>query len=206
MAKDIYADSLAYVDMQLDRLFQHLKHRRLWDKTIIVVTGDHGQAFYEHGFSAHAGEIYNEVMKVPLLVRAPENVAGIDERLAQHADIAPTILHLLGLPTHPSFQGSSLLNPEANPAKSVYLVAQTPQAHQVGVVRSHHKLIYDEWRQRYQLFDLVNDPAEKIDIAQQNQRLTKELAARLQTWRKLQMDYYADKALHTREYPPILKD
>jgi hypothetical protein len=86
------------------------------------------------------------------------------------------------------------------------MVAQTPDAYQYGIVRSDFKLIYDERQRDYLLFNLVTDPDEKNDIAAAQPALVKELANRLNAWRKLQIDYYSDPALHTREYPPILKD
>jgi arylsulfatase A-like enzyme len=206
VVKDVYADSLAYVDFQIGRLFEYLRVKNKWENTIIVVTSDHGQAFYEHGFASHASAIFDEVMRVPLIIRAPNLKAGLDHRLAQHVDVAPTILGLLGLPAHPSFQGIDLLNPVAEPNRSAYLVAQTPLAYQYGIVRSGYKLIYDDREGRYSLFNLAQDPEERLDLAGSQPALVKDLAKRLQTWRRLQIDYYADKRLHTREYPPIIAD
>ena len=206
IVKDVYADSLAYVDAQIARLIQHLKANHRWDNTVVVLTGDHGQAFYEHGFASHASAIYDEVMKVPLIMRAPGLDPGLDRGLAQHVDIAPSIVGLLGLPHHPSFQGIDLFAAPPSPKRSVYMVAQTPDAYQYGIVRSGLKLIYDERRQEYLLFDLSADPGEKNNLASSRGNLVKELANRLNAWRKLQIDYYSDPALHTREYPPILKD
>jgi arylsulfatase A-like enzyme len=206
VVKDVYADSLSYVDAQIGRLFDYLKRRNLWDETIIVVTGDHGQAFYEHDFASHGGPILNEVMKVPLIIRAPKLRPTLDHRPAQHIDVPPTVLDLLGLPPHPSFQGVSLLDPRSNSNRSIYMVAQTSDAYQYGIVRSGLKLIYDEWQQQYFLYDLNSDPGEQIDIAPAKSSTVKELARRLHTWYKLQIDYYTDKALHSREYPPIIAD
>ena len=206
VVKDIYADSLAYVDAQIARLFEYLKSKGMWDNTIIVLTGDHGQAFYEHGFASHASAIFDEVMKVPLVIRAPQLKPGTEDRLAQHVDIPPSIVGLLGLPAHPSFQGIDLLNTAPDPKRSAYMLAQTPLAYQYGIVRSGHKLIYDERERRYSLYDLVFDPGEKTDIASSQPELVTELAKRLQTWRTLQIEYYADESLQSREYPPILAD
>lgn len=206
VVKDMYADSLAYVDAQIARLFEYLKSNGMWDNTIIVLTGDHGQAFYEHGFASHASAIFDEVMKVPLVIRAPQLKPGTEDRLVQHVDIAPSIVGLLGLPAHPSFQGIDLLNTAPDPKRSAYMVAQTPLAYQYGIVRSGHKLIYDERDRRYSLYDLVSDPGEKTDLAAAKAALVQELAKRLQTWRTLQIEYYADKSLQAREYPPILAD
>ena len=206
VVKDVYADSLAYVDVQIAKLFQFLQSNGLWENTVIVLTGDHGQAFYEHNFASHASAIFNEVMRVPLLFRAPGLKSGVEDRLAQHVDIAPSILGLLGLPVHPSFQGIDLFNSVADPKHSAYMVVQTPLAYQYGIVRSGFKLIYDEREQRYSLFDLTTDAGETADIAALRPDLANELAKRLQAWRTLQIDYYADTKLQNIEYPPILAD
>jgi hypothetical protein len=56
------------------------------------------------------------------------------------------------------------------------------------------------------LFNVANDPEEKNDIAASQPAIVKELANRLNAWRKLQIDYYSDPQLQAREYPPILND
>lgn len=206
VVKDIYADSLAYVDSQIARLFHYLKTKDLWDDTVIVLTSDHGQAFYEHGFASHASAIFDEVMKVPLVIRAPRLATGLEDRLAQHVDIAPSVFGLLRLPPHPSFQGADLLNTPPDPKRTVYMVAQTPLAYQYGIVRSGFKLIYDEREKRYFLYDLASDPGEQTDIASSNSTIVEELSKRLRTWRTLQIEYYTNTKLQSREYPPIIAD
>lgn len=206
LVKDIYADSLDYVDAQISTLINFLKAKRIWDDTVIVITSDHGQAFYEHGFASHASAIFNEVMKVPLIIRSPGLEPGIDHRLAQHVDIAPSVLALLGIPPHPSFQGIDLLLSPVDSRRSAYLVAQTPLAYQYGVIRSGLKLVYDEWERRYSLYDLATDPSETKDVAGLHPLEMDQLAQRLQTWRRIQIDYYQDTKVHARAYPPIIAD
>ncbi len=206
LVKQVYANSLAYVDFQLGRLIEALKNRSQLDQTIIVVTGDNGQAFFEHGFAAHANKLFNEVMKVPTVIRAPGIRPGVDTRLAEHIDIPPTLLELLGLPPHPSFQGISLLKPDPSPRRSVRLVSQTPLAHQYAVVRNGMKLIYDAESNRYALFDLIGDPSEKHDLAVARPGMVQELRRQLDTWRKLQIEYYSSLEQQRKWYPPILKD
>ncbi|MGZ8433125.1 MAG: sulfatase-like hydrolase/transferase [Candidatus Binatia bacterium] len=206
IVKDVYADSLAYVDSQIQRFIQHLKLKNKWDNTLVIITGDHGQAFYEHGFASHASAIFDEVMRVPLIVRAPGLKAGRENRLAQHVDIAPSITGLLGLPNHPSFQGIDLFATPENPGRAAYMVAQTPDAYQYGIVRAGFKLIFDERRREHRLFNLETDPGEKQDLAATEPVIVRELATRLNTWRKIQIDYYSDPTVQKREYPPILND
>ena len=80
VVKGRYADSLFYEDTQIARLFEHLKSHGLWENTVIVIGGDNGEAFYEHGFAAHASSLFNEVMKVPMIIRAPGLRPGEDDR------------------------------------------------------------------------------------------------------------------------------
>src|ERR1700687_1895548 len=206
VVKDLYADSLFYVDTQIERLFRHLRESGIWDNTVIVVTGDHGQAFYEHGFSAHASALFNEVMLVPLLIRAPGLTPGIDPRPAQHVDIAPSVFDLLGLPAHPNFQGQSLFGAHADPNRSLYMVVQSPLARQYAIVRSPYKLIFDDTNGRHLLFDLSRDPQERSDLALARPDIVRSLADRLFTWREAQLSYYTDPVRCGREYPPVLDD
>ena len=203
---DRYADSLAYIDSQIAVLFDYLKKSKLWDETILVVTSDTGQAFYEHDFASHASQLYDEVMKVPLLIRAPQLEPALDKRPAQHIDVPPSILHLLGLPSHPGFQGVSLFEEQWNPDRSLYMVVQTALAYQHAMIRGDMKLIYDEQERIYEAFHLAADPGEKSDLAPFQPKLVESMAGRLHRWYREQIDYYADESRHRREYPPVLSD
>jgi arylsulfatase A-like enzyme len=206
MVKDRYADSLAYVDYQLDRLFQTLKQLHLWDNSIIVLTADTGQAFYEHGFAAHANQLYNEVMQVPLIIRAPGLAPGIDNRPAQHIDIPPTLLSLLNLPAYPGFQGLNLFSGKYSAERSIFLLAQCPLAHQYAIIRGKYKYIYDYRHNQSLLYDLKEDPSETRNIAAGNQKVANELRNRLFYWRRQQLDYYGKRSLHRHFFPPFFKD
>lgn len=204
--KDRYADSLFYVDTQVARLFEHVRRKGLWDDTVIVIGGDNGEAFYEHGFAAHASWLFDEVVKVPMIVRAPGLQAGVDDRPAMFLDVPPSIVDLLGLPPHPSFQGISLFDPRPNPDRSIFIVAQTPSAYETAIVRSRFKLHWAEREDRYFLNDLVADPGETTDVGPSRPALVEELSRRLHQWREEQLAYYADVARQRREYPPVFED
>ena len=206
IVRNIYADSLVYVDYQLGRLFDFLRERGVSERTLIVVTGDTGQAFYEHGFVAHANRVFNEVMLVPLVLHGPGISPGVDSRPAQHIDVPPTILDALSLPPHPAFQGVSLLAPDPDPARSRYLMAQSPLAHQYAVVREGVKLFYDVRRDQTLMVDLVQDPAERKNLATSQPEKAEALRARLDAWRAHQLDYYRDPREQARSYPPVLDD
>ena len=211
VVKDRYADSLFYEDTQIARLFEHLRRKGLWDNTLIVIGGDNGEAFYEHGFASHATALFNEVVKVPMIIRVPGMAAMEDVRPAMFLDIPPTVLDLLGLPAHPGFQGISLFEPSPDPARSIYIIAQTPVVHEAAIVRSGFKLLFAErsgntYLGRYLLFDTFNDPGEQVDVAASQSQLFDDLSRRLQLWRTEQLNYYSDLGRQAREYPPVLKD
>ncbi len=202
--RDAYADSLAYVDHQVGRLVEFLKRTGQWDRTVLVISGDTGQAFFEHGFAAHANKLYNEVMRVPLIIHAPQLTSQKDDRLAQHVDVPPTVLALLNLPEHPSFQGHSLLD-TPNIHDPVFLVAQSPLANQVAMVRGNFKLIFDVPTSRFHLYDLATDPEERQDVVQQQPEIAREMAVVLRRWCQLQLEYYADPVTQRDQFPPVLK-
>lgn len=204
VVRDLYANSLAYVDHQLGRLFEALEDAGRWDDAVIVLTGDTGQAFLEHGFAAHAGPLFDEVTRVPLIVRAPGHAAARDSSPAEHVDVPPTLLDLLGLPPHPGFQGTSLLGPSVPSNGGRYLVAQSPLAHQYAVVADGWKLIRDVRRGATSLFDLDEDPEESVDLAERAPDRRQELERQLGTWIEVQLDYYGAPALFDEWYPPKL--
>jgi arylsulfatase A-like enzyme len=97
---DLYDGEIAYVDQELGRLLDFLRASGQYDDTLIVVAGDHGEAFGEHGDFVHGHLAYEEVMHVPLIVKFPASMGvqgGAVDALAQLTDIAPTVLDALGL-------------------------------------------------------------------------------------------------------------
>jgi arylsulfatase A-like enzyme len=205
LVKNVYADSLAYVDVQLGRLFARLKERGLWDRTLVVVSGDHGEAFYEHGSAAHANGVYDEVMRVPLVIRAPGLEPGRDARPAQLLDVAPGVFHLLGLPVHPSFQGDDPFLPDAPADRARYVICDSPWKTHLAVYRAGFKLIRDGDLGASILYDLSRDPEEKVDATAAHPEVARDLRARLAAWRRAQLEYYENSPRQTCEYPPRLR-
>jgi arylsulfatase A-like enzyme len=204
--KDRYADSLYYADTQLARVFEYLRSRGLWDRTVIVIGGDNGEAFFEHGFAAHASWVFDELVHVPMIVRTPGLTPGQDDRPAMFLDVPPTVLDLLGLPPHPAFQGISLLQAGVNPLRPLFTLVQTPSARATAIIRGGLKLHFIEREGTYALFDLASDPGETLDIAAERADLLEPLSVRLHQWRHEQLAYYRDAARQQREYPPVFED
>jgi arylsulfatase A-like enzyme len=85
-------------DIFLKNLIDQYKELGLYDNTIFVIYGDHGEGFGEHGRFQHDDTIWEEGLQVPLLIHAPRLIGGGErvEELSNHADILPTVLELLG--------------------------------------------------------------------------------------------------------------
>lgn len=117
---DAYDAALHYADATLAPLLAALTELRIEDRTIVIVTSDHGEAFNEHGTVQHGNAMYDEVLRVPFIWRAPGLVAvgrRVDT-LVGLIDVVPTLFDLLGIPASPLVQGRSLtafLRPDAGP-------------------------------------------------------------------------------------------
>jgi arylsulfatase A-like enzyme len=105
---NLYDGELAYVDQQIGRLLDELGSRGLFDPSLIIITADHGEAFYEHGYWQHTETLYEEMIRIPLIVKWPQqsSPARVPELVSQ-LDIFPTVLEAAGLPT-PPVQGRAL--------------------------------------------------------------------------------------------------
>ncbi len=95
----LYDGEIRYTDEHLGQLFDLLRQRGLFDDTITVVTSDHGDEFFEHGGKGHAETLYDEVLRVPLVMRYPKGIpAGrVVDRQVRLMDVAPTLLEMAGV-------------------------------------------------------------------------------------------------------------
>jgi arylsulfatase A-like enzyme len=109
--KAYYEEMIYYNDYHLGLLVKRLKDLDLYDETLFIVTGDHGEAFGERGHNSHSGVPFDEQIRVPLIMKFPHSeFSGRVPGLVQHIDIAPTILEYLGIKNSPTFfQGTSLI-------------------------------------------------------------------------------------------------
>ena len=107
----LYDGEIAFTDYHLGRVINRLKELGLFEKTLIIITGDHGEEFFEHGNKGHRITLYDESVKIPLIVILPGmDLKGIKiARQAGIIDIAATILDFLGLPIKLPMHGRSLL-------------------------------------------------------------------------------------------------
>ena len=129
MHNALYDGKIKYVDDYIGRLIERLKSLNLLDKTLIVITSDHGEEFFEHGLGGHGDHLYDEVLLVPLIFHlkgtVPENV--MIKNQVRVIDIMPTVLDILDVPVPKIIEGVSLV-PFFKKSATTPLVAFTEAA------------------------------------------------------------------------------
>jgi arylsulfatase A-like enzyme/Tfp pilus assembly protein PilF len=186
-AADPYSGEVAYVDAQLGLLFDDLNKSGKIDKTVVVITSDHGEAFGEKDETYHGFFAYNSVIHIPLIIRYPGDTPARVEENACHVDIFPTVCDLVGRPVPSQVQGESLLpiaGGEARRRPAIYFESMSPHlnldaAPLGGVILGTTKYIDQPIKEVY---DLKTDPRENRNIASTAD--VAKLSAALETERK----------------------
>ncbi len=197
--EELYDAGIRQLDTEVGRLFGALDQAGLADDALVVITSDHGEEFMEHGRVDHFLTMYQEVLRVPLILRGPGIPAGLRSSApVSIIDVAPTILTLAGARVPASLEGSDLsplwrsaddapwqerlLFGEASGGLTFKLVAGDYFPVYRSVRQGRYKLVHDTKSDRFLLFDLVKDPREKTDMAtampEVASRLTEILRAR----------------------------
>jgi arylsulfatase A-like enzyme len=181
----LYDREIRYTDDHLKALFQTLAELDLDERTIFLVTSDHGEEFFEHGLWGHGGTLYQEVSHVPFMAWGPGLAKG--KRVAGpvgHIDLMPTILGLANVPPPPQVLGidlsATLRDPDAHPVtnRPLFSEAWAEVGHGVGyelvkferpgymVQVGTEKLmrIRRQGQPVYERYDLASDPAERRNL------------------------------------------
>jgi arylsulfatase A-like enzyme len=207
--KNRYLNALNFTDSLIGDILSDLREKGALKDTIVVVTGDHGELFYEHDLVNHAGPLFDETLRVPLIAWGVDGFRQINDGVvvAEHIDIAPTILKVLNLPLYENFQGKVLLVPD----DESYSMHKTPLqvfssvqsfAHQDAVVAWPWKFILDHRSQGEQLYQLAEDPKETRNRVRSNQKVALCMRALLSKFRNEQLTYYADTSPYKSEFFP----
>jgi arylsulfatase A-like enzyme len=183
---DRYRNALFEGDRALGDLLAGLRQRGLDRSTVVIVAGDHAEAFGQHpGNFGHTLAIWEENVRVPLVIHVPGAEAA-DVRVRRTAsliDIAPTVLDLLGLESPPAFQGGSLLDAETRMA----LFFTDYSLGLLGLRDGCMKYIHELESGRSRLLDLCTDPAELNDLAPLHEERVAAYRARVREWSAAQV-------------------
>lgn len=179
-----YDGEIAFVDSQVARLLKWIDEKGLRDTTLIVVAGDHGEGFEEHGETEHGLFIYNTTMHVPLLFSCPKALpAGqVVTQPVELTDVFPTISEVLGWPENDDLEGRSLVSAWQRAEANDRPVYGESEYGRLGFDwASLHSVTTDQWKYieapRSELYDRVNDPSESVNIIAEHP----DIAAQMQT-------------------------
>lgn len=177
-----YAGEIAYADRVIGELVTGYRRLGLWRQTIMVFTSDHGESLGQHGEPTHGIFLFDETVRVPLVVRIPGLGEGLRiDAQAQLVDIVPTLGELIGLAVDPAVSGRSLLpllRGEHRPSPPAYLETFLPALDYGwfvlrGLRTEERKLIVGR---KPELYDLRADPGESRDLAASEVGVVRELA------------------------------
>jgi arylsulfatase len=153
--------------------------------TIVVYTSDHGDTLGAHGLPFKGPFMYEPLIRVPLLIRAPGRLkAGRRDDLVTHADLAPTLSGLAGVPWPAAVDGLSLVRPVRRDAVFLEYYGKQKWVNPIRTIRTRRWKLNAYRSGNRELYDVVADPGETRDLSKSSSHapIIKELEARLDRW------------------------
>jgi lipoteichoic acid synthase len=178
-----YLNALHEGDATLGELIQGLRDRGLFESTLIVIVGDHGEAFGEHGQFSHATDIYEENLRIPMILVNPNLFKGeTAQRIVGLSAVAPTVTDLLGFTAPKGWQAQSLF--AANRANGLMFFTAW-NGMQIGYREGSTKFVLNTNTNVTRLTDLATDPHEQTDLSSTNPDDLAKAGAKLASWIRL---------------------
>jgi arylsulfatase A-like enzyme/Flp pilus assembly protein TadD len=181
-----YDGEIAFADSQVGRLIGFLKSKGLYENTVIVLSGDHGESLGEHGEKTHGFFIYNATLHVPFIIHLPGAASPrVVSELVNLADLMPTVLQALKIDVPAQVQGQDLLplmrTKEPGEGRTLYAETFLPRLHfnwseLRGVETDNYHFIDAP---KPELYDLTKDPGETRNLFGEKKAVAEEMRARL---------------------------
>jgi arylsulfatase A-like enzyme len=167
-----YYNMVRLIDQQMGRMLRHLDEAGLAENTLVIFTSDHGELLGDHGLWMKGPFHYEQIVRVPLLLRWPRGFAGGKRipAIVSHLDLVPTILAAAGLPAEPELDGRNalpLFQGETNSIRDGAMIECVDDPHKLRLktyVTADRKLTWYNGHDFGELYDLVNDPREKVNL------------------------------------------
>ena len=174
LAVSRYDGCIIYVDDRLHQLLDHVKRLGIYNQTLIAITSDHGEEFLDHGRILHGNGAFEELIRVPLVIKFPDSAfAGTRvDPLTTTIDLMPTILDVLEIPLNGQALGVSLM-PSVRDGRSVHSAADVSSA-----VRPQGWKVISDKSGKY-LFYLRSDPREQVNLAQRKPDILAPMLSKL---------------------------
>ena len=175
LAVDAYDGEISYCDSAISNLIENIKLTPRWNNTIVVIAGDHGESFWERGFSGHGNDLHDSELKVPLIIRMPTfrfseiKSGSVVRGQTGGLDIAPTILELAGIRPPPSWEGVSLYEAMKGGVSDGRPVVTETRIRgglwQRAVRTDEWKVIaVDDFSEPDEVYNLIDDPLETNNL------------------------------------------
>ncbi|MCC6221509.1 MAG: sulfatase-like hydrolase/transferase [Deltaproteobacteria bacterium] len=190
--EDSFQNQLYYQDYLLGKLVQGLRSKGLWENTVLIAMGDHGEGVGKVGNDfAHSNSLYEDVARIPMMVVAPRLFKKEIRvpTIFQQVDLIPTTLGLLGVNEKFRHQGRDLTKPINQYDRIVYL--SWPPGKMLALVEGQWKYIYHAESGFEQLFDLSSDPLEHRNMAGNFLTRTNNYNLLVKQWAMFQQQYYS---------------
>jgi arylsulfatase A-like enzyme len=186
--REVQRGEIGFVDRQVGRLASGIRDLGLWERCTFVVLSDHGEEFWDHGEFEHGHSLYDELIRIPLILTPPATfrpavrVVGAQVRMV---DVLPTILELVGVDRPESFAGESLVS------RMVGTERRDLDAFAEGLLYGESRLAWSNGRHkllcdvgggasaRVELYDLVRDPGEQVDRSAESPEIVEALGSEL---------------------------
>ncbi len=168
---DLYDQEIRFTDHHLARLIADLEARGLWERTVVVITGDHGEGFGEHGVMLHGYDLYAPQTRVPLIVRVPGLAARRVRTAAGHVDVMPTLANLAGAAPSTEMMGRSLVpwltGADDDLERAVFQQLSYEGNHEKrGAATARCHVLYNvSPHTSWEIYDLTRDPGETRDLS-----------------------------------------
>ncbi|MBS3097311.1 sulfatase [Candidatus Woesearchaeota archaeon] len=190
LIKKLYECEIRHVDKEIREIYKLLKEKDIAKDTTFIITADHGINFKEHNDLTISPKVYDEAIKVPLLLKLPNiNKSFIDKRLVSLQDVCPTILDLVGIETPKEYNGIGLVGDRFNE----FVISGTCNKKATGadfnkenmvvsIRNKNFKYIINNQLQKEEFYDLAIDREEKDNIINKNLKECVELKNKLNSW------------------------
>lgn len=178
--KDLYDNGILYVDYHIGLLISYLKKKQLYEKTIIILVSDHGEAFGEHGRFRHE-TLHREILHVPLIMHIPGFKSKKIDSMVSLIDVYPTILHLIGHNLPHQMDGKSLLPLIKGTRHKVHDYIFSSFDLDTSVSDGKWKLIRTH-KGNKELYNIIEDPYETKEISDRYPNILKKLDQKIDTF------------------------
>ncbi|NIM06164.1 MAG: sulfatase-like hydrolase/transferase [Armatimonadetes bacterium] len=176
--KALYDAEIASADRHIGRMLERLRQMDLYDDTVILLLADHGEEFWDHGDLEHGRTLYDEIIRVPLLLKLPASAGRKGERVSdivELLDVHPTLMELTGLPPTPGIRGKSLLEVDSSEHRWGYA-----EALGIRTLREDGwKLIDKPDPDQDELYNLKEDPAETRNLIAKHPKIAIKLRSHM---------------------------